>query len=282
LFVTATDVWRLHLERGQMYVFNLFALSAAIAWSECGKQDSVPAGIALGVLALLRPNLIVIAPALLILRQWRMSGSMLATVGAGVAVTALMLPMSSWSNYLAVGDQYYRSIQSWDSIPDLTRPLHEGPVEGVQFGYSLRNVESSSFALLYLTLQERLDWPTINLALASKIAMGGLAALLLAIVWRRRGDVQSAFALLIVLALDTEFFLPHRWGYVDVMLLAPMALLLPVLLRSNCIVVTIVVIGLLSGPIGQQFFGLYAATVLRSWLVMGGLTWLALRSNTTR
>src|ERR1017187_7791689 len=199
LFVTATDIWRLHLERGQMYVFHLLALSAAIAWSRRGQVDSIAAGIALGILALMRPNLLVIAPALLVMRQWRSSSAMLATVGVGVTATALMLPFSSWPNYLGVGDQYFRSIQDPQTVPDLPQPLYEGSVEGVQFGNSLRNIESSSFALLYRNLHDRFDWPMIDLALTSKIVLAGLAGLLLVMVWRRRGDMRSAFALMVVL-----------------------------------------------------------------------------------
>jgi hypothetical protein len=275
LFVTASDVWRLHVERGQMYVFNLLALSAAIAWSRRGQDDSLAAGMALGILALLRPNLLVIAPVLLILRQWRSAGAMLTTVGVGIAATAFFLPMSSWQNYLRVGEQYFRAIQDPMSVPDLPRPLYEGPVEGVQFCFGLPNVESSSFALLYRSLYDRVGLPAIDLALTSKLIMLALAALLLMLVWRRRGDVRSAFALIIVLSLDTEFFLPHRWGYSDVMLLAPVALLLPALM-CNRLALGMVLFGCLCVGIGQLFIGLYAATVLRSWLVMGGLTALAI------
>src|SRR5262249_9518290 len=150
------------VERGQMYVFNLLALSATIAWSRRGQEDSLAAGVALGILALLRPNLLVIAPALLLLRQWRSAGAMLTTIGVGIAATTLFLPMSSWQNYLGVGDQYFRAIQDPVSVPDLPPPLHEGPVEGVQFCVGLPNVESSSFAILYRSLYDRVALPAID------------------------------------------------------------------------------------------------------------------------
>lgn len=276
LFVIATDVWRMHLERGQFYVFALLALSAAIACSRGGQKDSIGTGIALGILALMRPNLLVIAPGLLLLRQWRSSSAMLAIVSAGVIATLLVMPMSSWQSYLGVGDQYFRKLQDPHAVPDLRRPFYEGPVEGVQFGNSLPYIESSSFAQLVRTLHEQIDWPMIDVALTSKLIVAATAFLMLTLIWRRRGsDVRYGFALIVVMSLDTEFFLPHRWGYTDVMLLAPLALLLPELLTSR-FALGVVLLGLLSGPVGQHVFGLYAATVLRSWLVMGGLTWLAI------
>jgi hypothetical protein len=151
----------------------------------------------------------------------------------------------------------------------------------VQFCNSLRNIESSCFSRLYSELRNQFDWPTINLALTSKALLMGLAALLLVLMWRRRGDACCAFAPMVILTLDTGFFLPQRWGYVDVLLLAPLALLLPALLRAdkiNRLLLGVVLLGLLSGPLGQHIFGLYAATVLRSWVVMGGLTILSMRS----
>jgi hypothetical protein len=281
LLVVATDIWRLHLERGQVYVFHLLALSAAIAWSRRGQIDSLTAGIALGVLALMRPNLLVIAPALLIMRQWRSSSAMLVTVGVGVATTFLMLPTSSWQSYLDVGDQYYRSAEDFGPGPnDFPAPDHTGPVEGVQFCISLPNLACSSFGHYYYVLRTRFGLPRLDIGLTCKIIIASLAVLLLALVWRRRGgDVRSAFALIVVMSLDTEFFLPIRWSYAEVMQLAPLALMLPVLLckeGTNLPVLGVVLVGLASGTLGQSFFDLETATVLRSWLVMGALTVLAI------
>ena len=282
LFVIATDVWRLHLERGQLYVFQLLALSTAIFSARRGHADTLSAGIAFGLLALLRPNLLVLAPALLLMRQWRSSSAMLAMVGVGVTAAFLMLPTSSWQSYLDVGDQYYRAVEDPEPGPN-DRPgseLTSYVFEGVAFGNALTNVSSSSFAYTYYLLSERYDGPMIDLALTSKILLACLASVMLVLVWRY-GDARSAFALAIVLALDTEFFLPQRWGYVDVMLLAPLALMLPALLRPervSAFALGVVLVGLISGPFGQQFVGLHAATVLRSWLVMGGLTALAILS----
>jgi hypothetical protein len=82
-----------------------------------------------------------------------------------------------------------------------------------------------------------------------------------------------------VLSLNTEFFLPIRWGYADMVLLAPLALLLPDLLglkEKQQWLLVVVLFGLLSGPLGQLLISLDVATVLRSWVVMGALTILVL------
>lgn len=276
LFVIATDVWRLHVERGQIYVFQLLALSVAIYCSRVGAVDSLAAGAALGVLGLMRPNLLVMAPGLLLMRQWRAFGSLTGTVGIGLTIAFLMLPTSSWPSYLDVGEQYYRVLQNPDAVSDRPRPVEHGRAEGVDFDRALNNVESSSFAVAWQTMRQHADLPAIHLALTSKILMAGLAGLLLIIA----GIGRASFAAMIVLAMDTDFFLPHRFGYVDVMLLAPVAMVMPALLKHPW-AMGIVAVGLVSGPMGQMWFGLQIATILRSWLVMAALTAIALLAPST-
>jgi hypothetical protein len=291
VFVIATDIWRIHLERGQMYVFVLLALSVAI-YAAREHPDSVAGGVAFGALALMRPNLLCILPALLLVRRWRCAGAMTATIAAGVVAACALLPWSSWPGYIAVGDQYFAQAQDYDAMPDIPRPAHEGPVEGMWFYSPMTNFRSNSFAPIYRFIDQWLNQfhvvdpagveyqyglPDINLALTSKVAMVSLAGLLSGLVWlRRTASPRSITALIIVLSLDTEFFLPIRWGYADMVLLAPLALFLPDLLEDkNLWLLAVVLLGLLGGPLGQLVFSLDVATVLRSWLVMGGLTALA-------
>ena len=134
----------------------------------------------------------------------------------------------------------------------------------------------------------------LNLGLVSKACLVALTLALLALAWSRRNDAARAtFALIVVVSLNTEFFLPHRWGYADVMLLAPVTLMLPAILSSPLwgraaggegttpqtgdvsLPVVLVVFGAISGLLIVHF-DLYLATLLRSWLVMAGLTLLAL------
>src|SRR5262249_37167923 len=160
---------------------------------------------ALGFLALMRPNLLVMAPALVLMRQWRCSAAMCATVAAGLVATCLVLPASAWQSYLAVGDQYYRAVDDpWPGPHDRAAPDHTGAVEGMEFGPILPNISCSSFAHLYFVLRNRHGLPILDPVVTNKIILLALAAVLLGLVWRRRGDVPSAMALMIVLSLDTD------------------------------------------------------------------------------
>lgn len=277
LFVVASDFWRLHLERGQMYVLVLVPLSLAAYLGVRRGLDSVSLGLALAAAALLRPNLLLAAPALFVLGRWRSGTAALCGFGAIALTTAALMHPDSWASYVRVGQQYYRTIDAPEALPDRPPPDHVGPVEGVDFTRALPNVETSSFAVLYRTLSERVRLPDLDLARTSKALLALLAGGLLYALWPRRRDSapRDALALIISFALAGELFLPHRWSYVDVVLLAPLALLLPALLRDRH-ALGLVLVGLLAGQVGQHVLPLYVATVLRAWLVLGGLAALAL------
>ncbi len=299
LFLVVSDVWRLHVERGQVYVLHLLALSLAVHFCRKRQLDSVAGGLALGILALLRPNMLLFAPAFLVLRRWRTATSLIGTFAVGVLVTLPFMPASTWPSYLAMGEQYYRSIWAGDTMPDIAWAEHPTVAEGFDFSRSLTNVESSSVAVLYESVRQRAGLPHLDLGRLSKALMLLLGATLLVVLWFRANRLRQlpgydetrlltqpvrppwgeALALMVVLTLDTEFCLPHRWGYVDVMLLAPLALMLPVLCRPDRAsqqALALVLLGLVAGQMGQHFVPLYVANLLRSWLVLGALSVLAL------
>ena len=157
--------------------------------------------------------------------------------------------------------------------------------EGVDFDAVIPDIESLLRRILAshgqaLHVHERFGLPPLDVALTSKLVCAALAGLLLVMLLVRPGiDPHGNSPLAVVLSLDTEFFLPHRWVYADVVLLAPLALLLPEMLHDGKLPraqLGGVLLGLVAGTMGTQLMPLYAATVLRPWLVMGSLTTLAI------
>ncbi len=280
MFLVLSDVWRLHLERGQVYVIQLLLLSAAIYLGVRRGLDSVAMALALGALALMRPNLMLFAPALAVVGRWRAAATMAAVCAVAVTVTMAIMPAGTYRSYLATGDRYYTAVWNPEALPDFTYPPTPDVVEGHSFHAALRNVSSTSFGSLY-QIGVGDGWlPVIDVGIVSKAVMIGLGVTLLGLLLlRRRSPAQrEALALMVTFAIDTEFFLPHRWGYSDVMLLAPVALLVPAIAapgRDNRLALGMVLVGLAAGQMGQHFLALEIATALRSWLVMGALTALA-------
>lgn len=268
--------WRLHLERGQVYAFHLLVLSGAVVLSLRHHLDSWSGGILFGLAALLRLNYLLFVPAFLLLRQWRTGLGASATFLAGVLATVPFMHPGSWASYHKVGDEYYLTLWAPERLPKRPPPQHEGPVEDVNFGSFLDEAVSTSFGYFYHKGQSAGLLPIIDLGLVSKGIMSLLGLTLLGLLWRRRREPlhpRLVLALIVCFALDTEFFLPHRWSYVDVVLLLPIALLWPFLwaTRWGRMLLGFIVSMCLLGQ-----FTLYGTTLARSWLVMGSLTGLAL------
>jgi hypothetical protein len=212
---------------------------------------------------------------------WRTACTILGAFGLAVLATLPWTNSATWTNYLAAGDKFYLLSWNREALPPLPPLDHEGPVEGEEFRIPRWERASSTFSELYRRLRQKFALPLLDLGVASKFLMVslGIALLGLAFVGRRSRSPHTTLALIVTLSFDTEFFLPQRWAYADVMLLAPVALLLPALFEENRLASTallIVLLGLVIGLTGSNFIGSYLATVLRPWLVMGAATALVL------
>lgn len=273
--------WRIHLERGQVYAFHLLVVTGAVVLSLRHHLDSWSGGILFGIAALMRVNYLLFAPAFLIVRQWRTGLGASVTFLVGVLATVPFMHADSWSSYRKVGDEYYLTLWAAERLPKRPAPQCEGLVEGVNFLNLLDDVTSTSFGYFYQTWQTKGLLPVIDLGLVSKGIMVLLGLTLLGLLWRRRREPlppRLVLALMVCVALDTEFFLPHRWGYVDVVLLLPVALMWPFLWEDRSasrITIAFVVVAFIVGMCLTGQFTLYYATLARSWLVMGSLTALA-------
>jgi hypothetical protein len=281
VFFALSGFWRMHVERGQVYVFHLLVLSAAVAQSLRHNLNSWSGGVLFGVAALMRLNYLLIAPAFLILRQWKTGAGAACTFVVGALATLPLMHHDSWRSYLQVGDQYYLTIWDPDRLPTRPPPDYRGPVEGVDFANHLNDVTSTSFAFLYETWRKAGGLPVLDVGRVSKGFMGVLALTLFGLLLRRRNDPlppRLTLALILTFALDTEFFLPHRWGYVDVVLLLPVGLLWPFLWQnraSSHLAFGLLLAAFIAGMSLASHLSLYYASLLRSWLVMGSLTGLA-------
>lgn len=284
VFFVAGDFWRMHLERGQVYVFHLLALSFGAYYCRGRNLNSWGAGVAFGIAAAMRPNLALLAPAFLILGKWRTGLGTGLTCGSAVLLSAIASPAGIWQSYLQVGNAYYVSIWAREALPDIPLPQTNGIVEGYDFAAHLRDlVVSTSFAVLYQRWRQEGVLPGLDLGMLSKGMMAVISVGLLALLFFRRRTRYSpriALALILSLALDVEFFLPQRWAYVDVVLLVPLALLAPRLLapRTPGKVTAWLVAGSLVAALALTRDHLFVASLIRAYGVMGALAGLAIWS----
>ena len=216
----------------------------------------------------------------MLLRQWKTGLGTTLTFALGALATVPLMHPDSWRSYLQVGDQYYLTLWDPERLPTRPLPAFQGPVEDVDFSKLLDDVTSSSFGVFYQTWQEKGYLPILDLGLVSKGIMVLLALTLFGLLFRGRREpipARLTLALILVFALDTDLFLPHRWAYVDVMLLLPLGLLWPFLWENRTashVAVATLLVGFVGGMCLTPHLTLYYGTLLRSWLVLGSLTGL--------
>ena len=122
--------------------------------------------------------------------------------------------------------------------------------------------------------------PIANLGLLSKGIMVALALVLFGLLFRKHpASPRAALALILVFALDTDLFLPHRWSYVDVMLLLPVGLLSPMLWEKRTasqVALAMLLVAFVGSALMTPHLTLYYANLLRAWVVLGSLTAMAI------
>jgi hypothetical protein len=283
-FFAFSDFWRLHVERGQVYVFHLLPLSAGVYWCLRGGFDSWTAGAAFGLAAALRPNLLVLAPAFLVLGKYRSGLGTLLTCAVAVAATLPLSGVCTWQSYLQMGQAHYRSLWDPDSLPKRPVPPQPAELEGYSTGPvpALPELYSTSFPAYYEAWRGGLGLPVVDLGRLCGLLMVGLSAALLGLLWlgRRRPPARFTLLLIVVAALDLEFFLPQRWAYADIVYLLPLALAFGFLRRLGRPGILAAALLALAGlATGQALFfrhNLALATLARSALFMGTLSVLSI------
>jgi hypothetical protein len=235
LLFVATNFWRIHVERGQYYVFVLAAWSLAwwLVQRWPGRSGETLAGGALGVAIAFRPTAIVMLAPLLLLRQRRVAVVSLVSAAFVVGVSAAFFGLGSWSQFFRAGAVWERAVIGIDS---LSTPFVE---RAVADGYRLTRVLPSGMDNTAIA-----GWLgdirplTLATARTARLAFGALLAGVIALVTlRHRGRARAsqrrqAFLAAFSLAVLADLALPVRYGYADVLWLAPLALALPLWSRG--------------------------------------------------
>jgi Glycosyltransferase family 87 len=251
---------RLHVERGQYYVYILLLISMGVFCAmklrrgTLKRTDSFLAGLLLGAASAVRPSVIVVAGPVLLLRRWRMSLGVFAGAAAMVAATTLMTPLSTWSDYLKMGEKYEQmSLQGQAALdyeylvrPDTVRG-NKHYLEGVPFA----NLSGKDAGLLMLPTESRplvltsvwLAFPAVQRAVPASavpainkgaaLALCGLSGLACLKARRRRYSLPLVLAAGLALFNCTEYLLPVRCSYADVLYLPLLAMLSPLLARRK-------------------------------------------------
>jgi hypothetical protein len=235
--VGASYVWRFHVERGQYYVFIALLLATAVRLLLACRRDHLGAGALLGLAVALRPPV-----AIILLPLWLGGLRKTALAGAGTAalcVTAT-LPLggvTAYTNYLRVATAWEVIMLDWAKAgQEYGVPPRE---TGVVDGFRNKELDLRGPSWTVGRLLNRQDLPAVFRTPAGQKAVyaAALAAWLGLFYLANRTrpfSVRETVQAGLWLVVFTDYFLPLRVEYADVLYLVPMAAVVPALaLRRN-------------------------------------------------
>lgn len=300
-FFSASAFWRLHVERGQYYIFTVVLIAASFYHLLSTKRDFV-AGLFLGVAIAMRPTMIFIALPFALCFRWRLLAGICVS---GLVTGLLALWVFGWQgfeSFVWISRKYqlfavdHAVIAEWAKD---TPPPQAFEISGKNVMAALPSI-NTTFAGLIRVFRPAFDALPISvnqsLALGKAAVLALAAALTLLVVpWplRRRpdtcllADADRLFCLTGVAAVNiVEYALPIRAAYADVFYMLAIMLALPFVIRHACTWIGVVLLvslaaqqnllGLVNGwyAIPVRVFGLTVFTLaaLYRWRFREGRT----------
>jgi hypothetical protein len=217
---TYTSAWRLHVERGQVYILLVFLFAGWLVTTlEPKTGNRFLAGLLAGLLVTLRPSFLLLFPFLLWHRRGQLPG-VAAGLLLGFSLPLLVNP-SSWSNYFSampIHSELYRTGIDPQPPPQSYPPTIEGIPTDILASYvAIPYADFSAHAFLrWMGLEPFPDLPPILF----------VGSLFIGWLWMTR-DQRIEILLLGVAAwfFLADLFVPaYRNSYNDVLILNVMAL----------------------------------------------------------
>ncbi len=232
-FISGSYFWRLHVERGQIYIFYtaLFILSVYLYKKFIESEKNIKSaskllagsGLILGYLISLRPTFIFALLPFFLYKKFKFVAISISGIIFSIILTSLFIPLPLWQNY-------YHSIQ----FQGLMRISPDANFQSVGIdvaeGFNMRNFldvpgEDSSLQRIIHGLFK--TWPTSNqMLILLFLFFAGLTFYLLKTKkWGVAG--LELFFLGSIFSFFSEFFTPApRWPYANVIWLIPLGLFL--------------------------------------------------------
>jgi hypothetical protein len=294
LFFVDSVFWRVHVERGQYYIFIvlLFSLTARLIlgrgndYEDPDGRDKWWYGIPLGIAAALR-----LTPFAAVLPLWVM-GFRRTAIGAAVAALLCLsatLPIGGvklWESYFRCVSIHSRLILDQDYLKSEKAKLPPLPdsAEGMTYRRMLNapDVNMTFAAEVLQPLSHEFAWMP-GMSKWETISRCGaiFVALLFPFILRRRSPFQPAekIAAAILCVLLVDFFLPIRNSYADITFLVPLGLLITWMLRNETGYVCFAVIVLGLAMCHSMLPVTNSIPMMRPPILMGGfLAYMAMRT----
>lgn len=269
--------WRLHVERGQYYIFVVLLISIGILLL-LKTNHAVAAGIFWGIAICLRPTAgLLVVPYLMGSRR-RIAITAIATAVVFVAAATAAGRPEYWLDFLKLSRAWEQSVLGVEFPDTANPPAISGPTDGYNTAMLDSYAANLTFDSLALSVQTMLDvrMDSTVIALAGKLFLLIVIATIWILQWKRKKQppIQGEDQLLVgvCLMVITDYFLPIRIEYADVVFLIPMALLIPIVLRREYRVLAFLFVFAMLIPLAPidrlPFNAAAPAAMLRSALVI--------------
>ncbi len=225
LFISGSYFWRFHVERGQIYILYTFLLSLAYWISlKTFKGSHFLSGFFVGITASLRPPVIFSIVPMFIYKKWKLFIGVIIGVLSGIGLSIATSGVDIWKSYFSAMKAIQEKGTSIEAFPGYPNKI----IEGMD---NLRKMAEAPF---------RYHVPSIpyafKKALKIDIDLNQLSALLILTVLfavyllyklRTKNISQSIlFLVSIVLIFISEFFMPGRNAYANIIWLPLLSLII--------------------------------------------------------
>lgn len=214
--------WRLHVERGQIYIFYVFLVSLVFyVFNSKIKNADLVSGIILGIAIILRPTLALIALPFLVYRKWNFIFGNIIGGSVSFLLSVILTGWDNWQSYFAA-----MKIHGAIHLSDAHYVASNYPysnIEGIGNLYGLANIPifDSSLQFLLKSIGIRIS--------GSFFLLVFMIFLVVLFVFLRRFKLTASYLFIIgsTLVFLVDFFLPAaRFSYNNVMFLPVLVLII--------------------------------------------------------
>ena len=248
LFFTAgAPFWRLHVERGQYYVFTCLLIASSLV-AHIKSNRPFLSGLLLGLTVVIRPTVAFLALPFALQRRWRMlTGIACACLFMGGASLAVF-GVEGWRQFIWISEKYEIASTDFetDHFADLLRGRDPLPIQDFEQSRKqglamLPSINSTAAGMVRLSkpLLDRCSIPVTSvLFLAKLVGVSTAVALILAALYTRSRtpwpDAYLAYVGIVAVNL-VEYAIPYRAAYADIYYLLPVMLGIPIVLRHRSV-----------------------------------------------
>ena len=283
LFFVSGYFWRLHVERGQYYIFLTLILSIGI-YLDLKYAGTKFAGIPFGLAAMFRLTYSMLFIFFILFKKYRTVLVMLITAILCFIFTSSLIGVESWRTYADNVREIESVLINKNTLNQQYGPMKKASdtVEGVNIRAMMdgKNLNETFIGTLIIlrdkfNINFPLDWHYTNIFLTIIVILSSIILTYYFDKQKLGGRLILLFSLVMIINLD--FFVPERYSYVDVLFLPLIALIIPYCTYYYGLSLFTVIF--LIAFAGNQFiFGFEGAkgNLLRYLLFMGSLNILCL------